>query len=202
MRWHVWLGLAWYKYSFPSKQAWEKRNAILGMNFHHTNDIKDIGMYVHGSALYLYKKVSKEHGIYQNVCTKIKFDKTVQQTQHGSIIFKDYKFRHPSWQGSPYGETSHKCQKIGNNKKKDNAWIRPLGNERFKMLMNNWCEKRSSPSDIPWSKGNLMPSLLCKKMPSVIIHHQNIFGSPWLQTFTFNVIIPKPKCLQNRSFYS
>lgn len=75
-------------------------------------------MYVHGSALYLYKKVSKEHGIYQNVCTKIKFDKTVQQTQHGSIIFKDYKFRHPSWQGSSYGETSHKCQKIGNNKKK------------------------------------------------------------------------------------
>lgn len=39
-----------------------------------------------------------------------------------------------------------------------------------------------------------------KKMPSVIIHHQNIFGSPWLQTF--NAIIPKPKCLQNRSFYS
>lgn len=155
MRWHVWLGLAWYKYSFPSKQAWEKRNAILGMNFHHTNDIKDIGMYVHGSALYLYKKVSKEHGIYQNVCTKIKFDKTVQQTQHGSIIFKDYKFRHPSWQGSSYGETPQKCQKIGNNKKKDNAWIRTLGNERFKMLMNNWCEKRSSPSDIPLEQRQL-----------------------------------------------
>lgn len=163
MRWHVWLGLAWYKYSFPSKQAWEKRNAILGMNFHHTNDIKDIGMYVHGSALYLYKKVSKEHGIYQNVCTKIKFDKTVQQTQHGSIIFKDYKFRHPSWQGSSYGETSHKCQKIGNNKKKT---MLELEHWAMKDLKCSWTidvKKMSSPSDIPRSKGNLMPSLLCKK---------------------------------------
>lgn len=43
--------------------------------FQHTND-KDIGMYVRGSALYrVQKKLSKEHGIYQNVCTKIKFDK-------------------------------------------------------------------------------------------------------------------------------
>lgn len=33
-------------------------------------------MYVRGSALYrVQKKLSKEHGIYQNVCTKIKFDK-------------------------------------------------------------------------------------------------------------------------------
>lgn len=32
---------------------------------------------------------------YLSKCTKIKFDKTFQQTQHGSIISIDYRFCHP-----------------------------------------------------------------------------------------------------------
>jgi hypothetical protein len=48
---------------------------ILGMNFQHTND-KDIGMYVHGSDLQLYKK-DVQSTWYLSKCTKIKFDKNI-----------------------------------------------------------------------------------------------------------------------------